>query len=98
MCELAGLMGLEGVQKEIEKTEDLEMRARRSTTNFAKKAKKIPFQEVDNMVRSWSEKGITGWCKMNKVYEETTESEIQEIRMWETPDDGESFRLNGKYV
>ena len=35
---------------------------------------------------------------MNKVFDKITEDEIRDIWMMETPDDGEQFRLNGKYV
>ena len=38
------------------------------------------------------------WCKRNKVYDEITEDEIQEIWSREDTDEGEAIRLNGKYV
>ena len=98
MQELAGLMGLEGVQEEIAKAKDLEKLAKRCTQHFTKRVKKTLFQEVDNRVWSGAEKEVSLWCKKNKVYDEITEDEIQEIWMNETPDDGESIRLNGKYV
>ena len=50
------------------------------------------------MVWSGNENEITGWCNRNKVYEEITENEIEEIWRSETKDDGEAIRLNGKYV
>ena len=97
-CELAGLMELEGVQEEIAKAKDLEKWAKRCTQHFTKRVKKTLFQEVDNRVWSGAEKEVSLWCKKNKVYDEITEDEIQEILLMETPDDGESIRLNGKYV
>ena len=56
------------------------------------------FVEIDNMVWSGSESEITKWCSKNKVYDEITEEEIEEIWQREDPDDGEPVRLNGKYV
>ena len=35
---------------------------------------------------------------MNKVYDEITDNEIEEIWKRESPDDEEPVRLNGKYV
>ena len=65
---------------------------------FPKKVKRMLFEEIDNMVWSGNEKEITGWCSRNKVYDEITENEIEEIWKSETQDDGEAVRLNGKYV
>ena len=56
------------------------------------------FEEIDNMVWSGREKRINRWCKDNKVYDEITDAEIEEIWTRETPDDDEPIRLNGKYV
>ena len=56
------------------------------------------FEETDNMVCSGPEKEITKWCKTNKVFDEITEKEIEEIWNREDPDDDENIRLNGKYV
>ena len=92
------MIELEGVQEEIAKAKDLEKWAKRCTQHFTKRVKKTLFQEVDNRVWSGAEKEVSLWCKKNKVYDEITEDEIQEIWMNETPDDGESIRLNGKYV
>ena len=65
---------------------------------FHKKVKRMLFEEIDNMVWSRNEDEITGWCNRNKVYDEITENEIEEIWMREAPDEGEPIRLNGKYV
>ena len=56
------------------------------------------FEEIDNMVWSDKEKEITKWCKRNKVFDEITEEEIQEIWKRENPDNEEPIRLNGKFV
>ena len=56
------------------------------------------FGEIDNMVWSGREKEITSWCEMNKVYDEITENEIEEIWNREAPDHEEPIRLNGKFV
>ena len=50
------------------------------------------------MVWSGSEKEITRWCKTNKVNDEITDKEIEEIWIGEPPDDSEAMRLNAKYV
>ena len=52
IMELAGLLGLERLQEEIEKAKNLEKWAKRCTQHFTKRVKKMLFQEVDNMV--WS--------------------------------------------
>ena len=62
------------------------------------KGEKILFEEIDNMVWSGKEKEITGRCNRNKVPDEITENEIEQIWERETQDDGETIRLNGKYV
>ena len=55
------------------------------------------FEEIDNMVWSRQDKGIVKWCTENKVYDEITEDEIEEI--WNREDPGDKpVRLNGKYV
>ena len=56
------------------------------------------FEETDNMVWSGCEKDISRWCTNNKVYDEITEKEIEEIWQREVPDRYEPIRLNGKYV
>ena len=56
------------------------------------------FEEIDNTVWSGNEEEISGWCKRNKVFDEITEEEIEEIWKRETPGEGEPIRLNGKYV
>ena len=50
--ELAGLMKLGEVKKEIEKEKSLERWAKRCTHHFPKKVKRLLFEEIDNMV--WS--------------------------------------------
>ena len=56
------------------------------------------FEEIDNMVWSGKEKEISRWCTVNKVYDEITDKEIEEIWNKETPDEDEPIRLNGKNV
>ena len=96
MSELAGLMMFGVIKKEIVKEKSLERWARRCS-NFAKKVKRMLFEEIDNMVWSGNEKEIAQWCK-NKVYHDITAEEIEEILMREDPDEDEPIRLNGKYV
>ena len=50
------------------------------------------------MTGSGNEEEITCWCKENKVYEEITEKEIEEIWNRESPDESDPIRLNGKSV
>ena len=97
MSELAGLMELEEVKDEIQKEKSLEKWARRFTNHFTKKVKRTLFEVIDNMVWCGTEKEISQWCMMNKVYDEITEDEIEEILKREVPDE-ETVRLNGKYV
>ena len=49
------------------------------------------------MVWNDGESEIARWCRGNKVYDEITEEEIEEIWKRESPDE-ETVRLNGKYV
>ena len=95
MCELAGLMKLDQVRGEIERERSLERRAKKCTRHFTKKVKRVLFEEIDNMVCSGDEE-ISKWCQRNKVYDEITEKEIEEIWNREVPDDDEPIRLNGK--
>ena len=97
ICELAGLMGLQEV-KEISEERSLERWAKRCSNFFTKKVRRMLFEEIDNMVWSGNENEIAGWCNRNKVYDEITDNEIEEVRMREAPDEGEPIRLNGKYV
>ena len=98
VIKLAGLMKLEGVKKEIMNEKSLERWARRCSHHFTKKVKRMLFEEIDNMVWSGVETEMTEWCKNNKVYDEITENEIEEIwRKGDDPDD-EPIRLNGNYV
>ena len=98
ICELAGLMGLQAVRKEISEEKSLERWARRCSNFFTKKVKRMLFGETDNMVWSERERDVSEWCKRNKVYDEITEAEIEEIWMREAPDEDEPIRLNGKFV
>ena len=98
MCELAELIGFEGVKNEIVKEKPLERWAKRCTHHFTKRVKRMLFEEIDNMVWSGRQKEIAAWCKTNKVYDEITETEIDEIWKREGPDEFEPIRLNGKYV
>ena len=95
--QLAGLMGFDEVKKEVER-ENLERWSKRCTTRFSKKTKRMLFEEIDNMVWSGSNEGIVRWCSENKVYDEITEHEIEEIWNRQDPDEDEPIRLNGKYV
>ena len=97
MCELAGLMRLERIKEEIQNERSLERWAKRYTHHFTKKVKRMLYEEIDNIVWSGTEKEISGWYKRNKVYDEITEEEIEEIWKRESPDE-EDVRLNGKYV
>ena len=54
ISELAGLMMLEEVKKEVEKEKNLEKWAKQCTTHFTRKTKRMLFEEIDNIV--WSEK------------------------------------------
>ena len=99
ICELADLMKLEAVRKEIGTEKILERWAKRCTNHFTKKVKRMSFEMIDNMVWSGGESDeVARWCKRNKVFDEITEEEIEEIWMREEPDDEGIVRLNGKYV
>ena len=95
--ELAGLMGFDEVKKEIGAEKNLEKWAKRATNHLTKKTKRILFEEIDNMVWSGLDEGIEKWRNENKVFDEITDDEIEEI--WNREDQGdEPIRLNGKYV
>ena len=96
--ELARLLKFDGVMKEIEAEKSLEKWAKRCTNHFTRKTKRMLFGEIDNVVWSGREREIAEWCKRNKVYDEVTEDEIEEIWNREAPDDEEPIRLNGKYA
>ena len=90
-------MGFDDVKKEIEAEKNLEKWAKRCTNHFTRRARRMIFGETDNIV--WSGKGvISKWCKRNKVYDEITDAEIDELLNREDPGDDEAIRLNGKYV
>ena len=61
MSELAGLMMFGVIKKEIVKEKSLERWARRCS-NFAKKVKRMLFEEIDKIVWSGNEKEISQWC------------------------------------
>ena len=99
IIELARLMGLDEIKKEIEEGKDLEGWAKKCSHHFTKKIRRMLFEETDNMIWSGVEKELAQWCKKNKVYDEITEDEIEEIwKREEDPNDDEPIRLNGKYV
>ena len=91
-------MGFDEIEKEIEKERNLEAWAKRVSHIFPKKTKRVLFEEIDNMIWSGCEKEISKWCQRNKVYDQITEAEIEEIWMREPPDDDEQVRLKGKMV
>ena len=92
-------MGFDAIKKEIETEKSLEALAKRCTNSFTKKVKRALFEEVDNVVWSGNHREITRWCNQNKVYDEITEEEIEEIwRKGDPSDDEEPIRLNGKFV
>ena len=96
--ELAGLMGFDEVKKEIGAEKNLEKWAKRCTNDFTRRVKRMLFAEIDNMVWSRLDEGIEKWCNENKVFDEITEEEIEEIWRRDQDDNEESIRLNGKYV
>ena len=98
ICELAELMGFEEIKKEIEKEKTLQKWARRVSNQFPKKTKRVIFEMTDNMVWSGDEIVILEWCERNKVFDEITDEEIEEIWQREDQDLDEPVRLNGKYV
>ena len=91
-------MRMEEVKREIERENSLESWARACTNHFPGKIKRMLYEEIDNVVLSGSEEEITSWCQENKVFDEITESEIEEIWEREHTDEREPIRLNGKYV
>ena len=74
------------------------MWAKRCTTRFTKKVRRMLYEETDNLIWSCCEKEIAQWCKRNVVYDEIAEQEIEEVWRKEDPSDDEPIRLNGKYV
>ena len=56
------------------------------------------YEEIDNIVWSRREEDLSRWCQQNKVFDEITEVEIEEIWRRAEPDQEEPVRLNGKYV
>ena len=66
MIELAGLMELDEIKKEISNAKSLESWGRRATNNFAKKVKRMLYEEIDNIIWSGKEEEVTQWCKTIK--------------------------------
>ena len=66
--------------------------------HIPKKTKRVIFEMTDNMVWGGEEKVVLEWCKRNKVFDEITDEEIDEIWQRNDPVDEEPIRLNGKYV
>ena len=64
--QLAWLMGFDDVRREIENEKSMEKWAKRCTTHFTKKVKRMLFEEIDNMVWSGDEE-IARWCAQNSV-------------------------------
>ena len=85
MSDLAGLMKLEEIKKEIEKEKFNERWDKRCSHRFTKKVKRMLFEEIDNVVWSGDVKEIAQWCKRNKVFDEITPNEIEEIWQSEQP-------------
>ena len=52
------------------------------------------FGEIDNIVWSGKEVAISKWCKRNKVYDDITDAEVDELLNREAPGDDEAIRLN----
>ena len=98
ISELAGIMTMEEVKKDVENEKSLEKWAKRCSNFFTKKVKRALFEEIDNMMWSRPEKDISRWCQQNKVFDEITEVEIEEIWRRTEPGEEEPVRLNGKYV
>ena len=98
IAELAGLLKFEEVKNEIQREKSLESWARRTTNRFTRKVKRMLFEEIDNMTWSGNDEDITCWCEENKVFDEITENEIEEIWNREYRDESDPIRLNGKYV
>ena len=96
--ELARLIGFDGVKTDVEKEKNLEAWGKRCTHFFNKKTKRVPFEETDNMVWNCGESEIASWVRRNKVYDEITDGEIEEIWKRDDAESEASVRLNGKYV
>ena len=78
-------------RREIENERSLEKWGKRCTNHFTKKTKRMLFEEIDNVVWSGNESEIARWCKRNKVYDEITENEIDEIWKKGGPHDDEGI-------
>ena len=95
--ELARLLKLDQIKKDVETVKSLESLLKRTANYFTKKSKRMLFEEVDNTVWNGSDNDITRWCQKNKVYDQISVEEIEEI--WKREDsDEEPIRLNGKFV
>ena len=91
VSELAGLMNLDETRKEIESEKSLKRWAKSFTHSFTKKVKRTLFEEIDSMVWSGNDEDISRWCRRNKVYDEITDAEIEEIWKNKTPDNDEPW-------
>ena len=58
--------------------------------------KRLLYEKIDNIVWNGNDKELARWCKQNKVYDEITEEEIQELWNQESPDMETAVRLNGE--
>ena len=85
-------------KRKNKKEKTLQKCARRATNQFPKKTKRVIFEMTDNMVWGGEEKVVLEWCKRNKVFDEITDEEIDEIWQRNDPVDEEPIRLNGKNV
>ena len=56
ICELAEMIAVEEIKKEIETERNLERWAKRCTNHFTKKVKRMGYEEIDNIVWSGTEK------------------------------------------
>ena len=95
--ELTELLRVDEIKKEIEK-ESLVKWGNKANNILARKTKRMIYEEIDNMVWNGSEQEIGEWCNLNKVFDEITEEEIEEIQKRDQDDNDEAIRLNGKYV
>ena len=86
------------VMEEIETEKCLERWAWKCTNHFTKKMKRLLYEKIDNNAWNGNEKEVARLCKRNKVFDEITEEEIQELWNQERPDKETTVRLNGKYV
>ena len=77
--ELAELLKVDGIKKEIESERNLEIWGKRTNNLLAKKTKRIIYEEIDNMVWNGSEKEIGEWCNRNKVMTKTHRRDRRDV-------------------